>query len=317
MTERYAIGIDFGGTNIKGAVVDSSGHIVCEGHRPSLTQEGSSAVLARMGDLINELAKKSPAPVVGVGVGSPGPLSCRLGVVHTSPNLPGWNEVPVRKILKERTGFDVALDNDANCAALGESLYGIARGCRHMVMLTFGTGIGGGLIVDGNLVHGRNDGAAELGHFIISKGGPKCACGNLGCFEAHCSASAVARRGREAASSQPKSRLASVANLSALDVTRAADSGDEVAKEVIAEVSEDMAIGVAGLVNIFNPEMVVLAGGLMRGGNLFIEQVRAKTPNYCFPAVSKDLRIELSILEDRAGIVGAASLVTPNQPRET
>lgn len=313
---RYIVGIDLGGTNIVCGCVAEDGSTI-EGVRstPTGAEEGPDAVLARIiaaaKQTIAETKLRVPnADVIGAGVGAPGPLDTRSGVVLLTPNL-GWVNMPLRQRLRDALDLRTALDNDANCAVLGEWWRGAARGTRNTVGLTIGTGIGGGIIIDGRLYHGASDIAGEIGHMTIDANGRRCKCGNYGCIEAYASGPNIASRAVEALESGAESSLPSyvagdLSRVTAQIVYQAAHAGDELALEVVRDTAKFLGAAVASLINIFNPEAVVVVGGVTLAGESLFEPLRREVSRRAFkPAVSV-CRIVPGELTGVAGVYGAA-----------
>jgi glucokinase len=250
--------------------------------------------------------------VIGVGVGAPGPLDRDKGIVIVAPNL-RWNDYPLSAEIRQRTGFStVTLDNDANCATMGEWWLGAARGARHVVGLTIGTGIGGGLILNGELYHGSSDVAGEVGHTTIDSTGRRCACGNYGCLEAYASGTAIAERAREALSGMEPSTLrdmvgGDLTKITAQLVYEASAAGDVIAREVVRDTAKFLGAGIATLLNIFNPEVVVVAGGVTQAGDALFEPIRAEVRRRAFKPAWEAARIVPGELPGTAGVVGAVA----------
>ena len=250
------------------------------------------------------------AEILGVGVGAPGPLDTRRGVVLLTPNL-GWVDMPLRQIIHDRLGLPATLDNDANCAVLGEWWVGAARGSRHAIGITIGTGIGGGLILDSRLYHGASDVAGEIGHTTIDTEGRRCKCGNYGCLEAYASGPNIALRAIEALEAGAESRLPAyvagdLRQLTAQTVYQAAQDGDELALEVVNDTAKFLGVGIGNLLNVFNPEVVVVCGGVtLAGDHLFVPMRREVARRAFKPAVAA-CRIVPGELAGTAGVYGAA-----------
>src|SRR5205814_2182695 len=273
--ERYIVGVDLGGTNIvAGAMpVDGSREIAMQ-TTPTLADGGAEAVADRIAGMIEQVIAQTMSETgakrsdfIGVGIGAPGPLNREKGIVIVTPNL-GWKNFPLREEISRRVNLEATLDNDANCATLGEFWCGAAVGGRNVIGMTLGTGIGGGLILEGKLYHGTSDVAGEIGHTTIDSTGRRCKCGNYGCLEAYASGPAIAERAREALrGDEGESILVSMVDgdqrkISAHTVYEAAKRGDSVAREVVRETTPFLGAGVANLLYIFNPDTVVLAGGV-------------------------------------------------------
>ncbi|MGH7629107.1 MAG: ROK family protein [Gemmatimonadales bacterium] len=313
---RFALGIDIGGTNlVAGAVAEDGSAPLGLRTEPTRAEEGSDAVLQRLLGMaratIAQLRFEQPdAEILGVGVGAPGPLDRTRGIVLLTPNL-GWVNLPLRDIIQQGLGVPTTLDNDANCATLGESWRGAARGARHAIGITIGTGIGGGIVVDGRLYHGASDVAGEIGHTTIEVDGRKCGCGNYGCLEAYASGPAIARRAVEAVESGVPSRLAdycggTLGRVTAQTVYQAAQDGDELAEEVVHDTAKFLGVGVANMVNIFNPEVVVVFGGVTQAGATLFVPLRREVARRAFKPAVAVCRIVPAELTGTAGVYGAA-----------
>jgi glucokinase len=314
--EQLVIGIDLGGTKINTALVDGSGTIVAHDYRETQAAEGQQAVLDRMLAASRRMkvqAEAAGTPVAAVGIGSPGPLDVTQGVVLNPPNLPGWNGVPLRRLIEEGLGLPAFLDNDANAAALGEHCFGAGRGVAHMIYVTASTGIGGGLILDGKLYHGASGMAGEIGHMMLFPNGPLCGCGNRGCLEALASGRAIAQRAQERVSRALPTRMVDLAGgdperITAELVAEAARQGDHEAQEILAEAMSYLGIGVANLVNLFNPQLIVIGGGLTNIGEMLFDTVRRAVDRHAFAGPAKTVRIVPAELADNVGVLGAAAL---------
>ena len=316
MPATYIIGIDLGGTNIKGGVFDADRRLVLRRSIATEADRGFEHVFDRLVGLIRDLIRQAglkPLDVRGLGLGTPGPLSHRRGFIYGSPNLPGWRDIPLRQRLQAAVGLPVVLDNDANVAALGEFVAGAGRGTRHMVMLTLGTGIGGGVIADGRLLRGHFENAGELGHTIVYPGGEPCPCGQNGCLERYASANAVGRRAAEAIrlgeSSTLVAPLRQHGRLTSRDVVEAVRAGDTLAVRVWGEACEALAIGCVNFQHTLNPQRVVLGGGMANAGELLIERVREKLAALSWNLFNDRPEIVLAECGEDAGIIGAAALV--------
>ena len=314
---RFALGIDIGGTNlVAGAVAEDGSALLGLRTEPTRAEEGADAVVERLLGMaraaIAQLHFEQPdAEVLGVGVGAPGPLDRTRGIVLLTPNL-GWVNFPLRDIIQNGLGVAAALDNDANCATLGEWWVGAAKGGRNVVGLTIGTGIGGGLIVNGELYHGSSDVAGEVGHMTIDPAGRPCKCGNRGCLEAYASGTAIAERAREALTDGEGSMLPRMVDgdlraLTAQHVYEAARTGDSLARGVVRETGRFIGAGVANLLNILNPDVVVLAGGVTRAGDELLVPLRAEVQRRAFQPAVDACRIVQGTLGVSAGVIGAAA----------
>jgi glucokinase len=313
---RYIVGIDLGGTNIvSGCVAQDGSEIHGVKSVPTGAEEGPDAVVRRIiaaaKESIAETRAKVPkAELLGAGVGAPGPLDRKSGLVLLTPNL-GWVNMPLRQRLQDGLGLHTALDNDANCAVLGEWWQGAARNTRIAVGLTIGTGIGGGIIIDGRLYHGASDIAGEVGHMTIDANGRRCKCGNYGCIEAYASGPNIALRAVEALESGAESTLPSYVagdlhKITAQTVYQAAQAGDELALEVVRDTAKFLGAAVASLINIFNPEAVVIVGGVTLAGERLFEPLRREVTRRAFKPAVQVCRIVPGELVGVAGVYGAA-----------
>ena len=315
---RYIIGVDLGGTNIVvGAVAEDGSRQTAVRSEPTQSEQGADAVVDRIARMILQTvgeAARDGVPreaFIGVGIGSPGPLDRERGVVIVTPNL-GWRDFPLRDRVSAAVGLPATLDNDANCATFGEWWLGAARGGRNVVGMTIGTGIGGGLILDGRLYHGSSDVAGEIGHTTIDSTGRHCKCGNYGCLEAYASGPAIGERAREALAGEQASLLPSMVGgdleqITAQTVYDAAKQGDEVAREVVRDTARFLGAGIANLLNIFNPDVVVIAGGVTQAGDALFEPLKAEVRRRAFKPAVEACRIVPGELPGTAGVVGAAA----------
>ena len=254
-----------------------------------------------------------PSTVCAIGVAAPGPIDARSGVVTAPPNLPGWENVPLAKLIHEEFGLTAYLENDANAAALGEHRFGSGRGCRHMVYVTASTGIGGGFIFDGRLYTGATGGAAEVGHMTLVPDGPLCGCGNRGCLEALASGSAIAREARRHIERGVPTLIAELAGgdpgrITAKLVAEAADQGDREANAILDLAMGYLGVGVANLVNLLNPELMVIGGGLAKMGDRLFDPVRRAIDLRAFPSAAQAVELRPAQLGDDVGLLGAAAV---------
>jgi glucokinase len=313
---RYVLGIDIGGTNlVVGSVAEDGSRIVATANEPTGAEAGAKDVLERLVGLaeraIDATRREIPgAEILGVGVGAPGPLDTKRGIVLLTPNL-GWVNLPLRQIIHERLSLPAALDNDANCAVLGEWWVGAARGARTAIGITIGTGIGGGLILDGKLFHGASDVAGEIGHTTIDTEGRRCKCGNYGCLEAYASGPNIALRAVEEIEAGAVSRLPSLvggdlSKITAQTVYQAAADGDDLALEVVNDTAKFLGVGIGNLLNVFNPEVVVVCGGVTLAGDHLFVPLRREAARRAFKPAVTACRIVPGELAGTAGVYGAA-----------
>ena len=296
-----------GGTKIAAGVVTPQGEILKEVRYPTPTSSGR--LVASIAGAVAEV--RDGFGVGGVCLAVPGLILAQENRVVFSPNLHAVEGVPLKKELEPRIGLPLTIENDGNAAAWGEFRFGAGREVDHLVFVTLGTGIGGGVITHGILMRGAQGSGGELGHVTVHATGPRCACGNHGCLEALASGTAIGRRGREVASERPASalgRLAVERRVLGEDVTELAQKGDEAALSVLEETGTWLGIGLAGFVNVFNPEVVAIGGGVAKAGELILEAARREVHLRARPP-SRDLaEIKVASLGPESGVLGAAAL---------
>ncbi len=310
------IGLDLGGTNIKAGVVSRDGKLL--GRLHISTGRGSDVVIANLIKAAQSAVKRSKISmnaIAAVGIASPGPLSTAAGIVYRSANLPGWSNVHLRDRIASALGKPATLENDAKAAAYGEYWAGVGRNksVRSMVMLTLGTGVGGGIIVNGRLVHGATESAAEIGHTIIVPGGDPCGCGQRGCLEVYTSAHrtgerAVARLKADDAPSSLRAVLKKHGTVSARDVAEHASAGDKLARELWDAMCRYLGIGCVNITHMIDPDMIVLAGGMAAAGNQLLRPVRRHFAKQYWRMTPPQVTITLPSLGGDAGIIGAAGV---------
>ncbi|CDX30106.1 Transcriptional regulator protein [Mesorhizobium sp. ORS 3359] len=307
-----ALAFDLGGTELRGALIGRGGEVVARVSEPTMTEAGSEAVIGRIIALADKLLDDHPqAKVIGIGACAPGPLDPKAGIVIGPPTLSGWHNVPMIDILSRQFGLPVRLENDANAAALGEWRFGAGRGAGSLVFVTVSTGIGGGVIADGHIYHGRRGLAAEIGHMTITGEGDRCFCGNVGCFEAVASGTALGRRATRLTAPGDGSQLRRLSNdgdVSARHVVEAARTGDAVARDLVEAEAKWLGVGFTNLLHLYSPEVIVMGGGLANGFDLLAPGIRATIEERAMQAY-RDVPIVPAELGDRAGLVGAASLI--------
>jgi glucokinase len=317
---QFIIGVDLGGTNIvAGALsLDGARHLAMRSI-PTNSALGDEAVAERIVGLVQEVILNTMEETgaarkdfVGVGVGAPGPLDRERGIVIVAPNL-GWSNFPLRDRIQDRLGLPTTLDNDANCATFGEWWQGAGRGSRNMIGLTIGTGIGGGIILEGQLYHGASDVAGEIGHTTLDVNGRHCKCGNYGCLEAYASGPAIATRAREVmVREEGESVIPTMVNgkfdqITAQTVYDAAKAGDQVAQEIVRDTARYLGAGIANLLNIFNPDTVVIAGGVTAAGEALFDPLHREVRRRAFRPAVHAVRIVPGELPGSAGVVGAVA----------
>jgi len=312
--EPPVLAIDLGGSKILVATISDRGRVLARDYNRTLASEGLQPVIDRMLSAIDRLlsAKNmSLSQLHSISVAAVGAIDMEKGIVTSSPNLPGWCDVPLSDIIREKHGINTFLINDASAAALGEHRFGAGKGVSNLIYLTVSTGIGGGIIINDSLYCGVSGGAGEIGHMTIDVNGPKCNCGNNGCLETLASGTAVAREAIKRISRGEKSSLIDIVegeieNITAEKVGIAAQHGDSLALEVITEAATYLGVGLANLVNIFNPEMIIVGGGLAKLGELLFGPARQVVRERAFQLPAQVVHIVPAQLGDDAGVLGAA-----------
>ncbi|MFC1570930.1 ROK family protein [Candidatus Margulisiibacteriota bacterium] len=286
------IGIDLGGTKIAGVLTTPSGKVLMDVQIPTEASKGKKQVIENIKKAIRTLIQSHKVKIKAIGIGAPGPILYDKGIVIEAPNLSGWKNVQLRQILKREFKVPVFVDNDANCAALAEAWFGAGKFVRHFIYITVSTGIGGGIVIDKKVYRGTTGSAGEFGHMIIDSGNAKCGCGNTGCLEALASGTALKR----------------LAGMDAISAHLAAHQGDKKAKKAIREIAHYLAIGIANLVNIFNPELVIVGGGLSNMWKDLIIPVKKEFRKYTLSLSGKSVKVVRAKLRTNAGVLGAAAL---------
>jgi glucokinase len=313
MGKGYCVGVDLGGTNIKAGLLDDQARILCSFSVPTEVDKGNEVVVNNIVGAAERAIREAGVPrdeVVGIGIGSPGPLSHRQGMIINPGNLPSLKNTPIRRIMTERTGIRCTLENDANAAAWGEYWAGAGKGVTDLVMFTLGTGVGGGAIVNGRLIRGYFENGAELGHIIVNPGGRRCSCGQLGCVEAYSSAYFLARHAEDLIKAgQPsvlKQRMDAGQMLMAEHIVEAAKAGDEVANKVWHDACYYLAVATVTMQHVTNPERVVMAGGLIAAGYFLLEPIRRHFRELTWELLDDFPDIRFATLGNDAGFIGAA-----------
>lgn len=314
--KKVAIGVDIGGTSVKLGLVSPGGKVLARDSFFTKAAGGRKVFLrlltARIAALRREAGKRN-FKVAGVGIGAPGPINVERGFVYFFPNIPGWKNTPLRALLERKLGLPVSVDNDANVMALAEFRFGAGRGAKNIIALTLGTGVGGGLIIGGKLYHGPKYSAAEIGHLVINENGPRCACGSRGCIETYVGNGYFIREikrrlGKGEKSILKKWSVGQGRELTPLLAAQAAKRGDALSKRMWKETGERLGTALAGLVNILNPERIVLGGGIAQNGLLF-GPVKAALGRKAFPIAARSVKVMPAKLGVDAGLVGAAALI--------
>lgn len=309
--KNFVIGIDLGGTKINTALADFHGDIKRQITIPTVAQEGEAAVLNRIIETVEYVLKDgevTSGDLIGIGIGSPGPLNAKTGRIITTPNLP-FKNFNIVEALKKRFNLPVYLDNDANVATIGEFMFGAGIGTENMLYFTVSTGVGGGAILNGKIYRGSTSNALEIGHTTVVQEGPRCGCGNIGCLEAVASGTAIGKRGKEAVETKVETSLKNYHTITAYEVFKEAESGDLVSKEIIDNALNYLGIGIANSINTFDPEIVIIGGGVSKAGNVVFDKVKEVVNKRCFKVLSESCDIVPSTLGTDAGVIGAIALV--------
>jgi len=312
--ERPVLAIDLGGTKIIAALISSDGQMIARQYNLAQAYEGPESVIGRMFTAADTLLNKenlSPSELNSISIAAAGVIDLETGVITLSPSLPGWHDIPLRDIFRDKYNINILLNNDANAAALGEYHYGAGKGTKNMIYVTVSTGIGGGIILDGKLYSGSSGGAGEIGHTTVAPDGPQCNCGNTGCLEAVASGLSIAGEAKRRLSQGENSSLikmmkGKIENITAEEVALAAEQGDSLSLDVIGRAADYLGIAVANLVNIFNPDVIVIGGGLAKMGELLFGPVRQVVKERGLRLLTEAVRIVPPELGDDAGVFGAA-----------
>ncbi len=313
-TELPVLAIDLGGTKIFAAIISNKGQVIAREYGLTLADEGPQPVIKRILSAIDHILSQRNidlSQLDSISVGAAGAIDFDKGLVTSSPHRPGWHDIPLRDIVKEKYKVNTFLINDASAAALGEHHFGAGQGVDNLILLTVGTGIGGGIIINGRLYSGASGSAGEIGHTTIDVNGPRCDCGNTGCLEALVSGTAVAKEAIRRIRQGERSALTGIVggkieNITAETVSIAAQDGDSLASEVILKAATYLGVGLANLVNIFNPEMIIIGGGIAKMGDPLLNPARQVVRERAFQLSAQAVQIVPAQLGDDAGVLGAA-----------
>lgn len=314
MRKEASIGIDLGGTAIKSGLVTPTGRVVLELVRKAEVPKGRAHLLGRLRQTITDLlviAREKKIKVTGIGLGSPGTVNVKTGVVvGNCPNIPHWVGVNLVREIGRKFRYPFACDNDANLMALAELRLGAARGVKTAICLTLGTGVGGGIVINGEVYRGAWYAGAELGHTTIAFDGPRCKCGNYGCLEVFVSAPALVRRFQQSARGR-----ATFGRITPEKIFALARGGNREARVAVAETGRMLGVGLASFVNAFNPEVIVIGGGVAEGGPLLLQAAKRELRRRAFVSATRGLQVKRAQLGNRAGFIGAALYVGEAQNR--
>lgn len=313
--KKYRIGVDVGGTNVKIALVDLSGEISYSKIFPTRAEMGYEYTITSMKEAISTLLKETnntKETIEGIGFGFPGQIDYKKGIVRLSPNIPGWSEVSITTEIEKEFGIPTRVDNDVNCAALGELHFGAGVGCENIVCITVGTGIGAGIIINGKLVRGASNAAGEIGHIKLSMhDGPLCGCGDRGCLEAFASGPAIVAMAEEYIKGGKSTKYREMAEdgITPHIVAEAANQGDAVAQKIFAIIGEYIGLGLASVVNVLNPEKIIIGGGVAGAGEILFNPIKETLLKRAMPISGSAVQVVPAQLGNNAGIIGASLLI--------
>ncbi len=315
--KKHVVGIDIGGTKLATVVANDSGNILSKVRRPTDAEKGPEYAIRLLFEMVNETvaqANLEQEAISAIGVSCGGPLDTKTGIVYSPPNLPGWDAFPLKVQLESEFKVSVIIENDANACALAEYRFGGGRGYNSVLYMTMSTGIGGGIVIDGKIYHGANDSAGEVGHQILLPDGPLCGCGKRGCLEALCSGPAIARRAKEAIQKESNTTILALTDghidaVKSEHVLAAARQGDMLALKLVEETAYYMGWGIANLVNILNPDIVLLGTVAIAAGDLLLEPIRKTVSNFAMARPAEVVQIIPAQLGDSLGDLAAVALV--------
>lgn len=314
--KKYRVGIDVGGTNIKIALVDLDGKIVYNATTPTRAEMGYEAGINNIKQAIKDLmqeTKETPQTIEAIGFGLPGQIDYKEGMVKNLSNIPGWVNVPLAKIIEDEFQIKTKLDNDVRCAALGELNFGAGKGCENLICITIGTGIGSGIVLNGKLVRGASNTAGEIGHIKMQmQNGPLCGCGDYGCLEAFASGPAIVTMAREYISGGKSAKYKEMAPdgvITPYIVAQAALQGDAVSIQIFKQMSKIIGTALASVVNLLNPEKIIIGGGVADAGEILLEPIRKTILDRAMPIQAQSVKIVPAQLANTAGVIGASLLI--------
>ena len=312
------IGIDVGGTNVKIALVDDNGKIIYSNSVPTYAKMGYEYTVNNIKQAIRDLMKETNTTtsyIEGIGFDFPGQVDCKTGVVKLAPNIPGWVNVPIAQMIEDEFHIPTRIDNDVRCAALGELKFGAGKGCENFICITVGTGIGSGIVINGKVVRGATNAAGELGHIKLQmNGGPICGCGDTGCLEAFASGPAIVAMAQEYIKGGKSTKFREMAAAEGGEITpymvaKAAEEGDPVAKRIFEIVGEYIGIGLTSVINLLNPEKVIIGGGVAESGELLLAPIRKTIKERAMVVAGNAVEIVPAQLGNSAGVIGASMLI--------
>ena len=316
----HVVGIDIGGTKLAAVVADKDGNILQKVRNPTESEKGPRHAVQLLLEMVAEvldLAGLRRENISGIGVSCGGPLDTKTGIIYSPPNLPGWDALPLKEMIESELHIPTVIENDANASALAEARFGGGRGYDYVLYMTMSTGIGGGIVANGEIYHGANDSAGEVGHQILLPDGPLCGCGQHGCLEALCSGPSIARRAQQAIADQPHTKILTLADgemdsVRSEHVLQAAGDGDALAIALVEETAYYMGWGIANLVNILNPQIVLLGTIAVAAGDLLLDPIRRTVTEMAMQRPLETVKIMPAELGDSIGDLAAISLVIDN-----
>ncbi|MBQ2984363.1 MAG: ROK family protein [Candidatus Gastranaerophilales bacterium] len=314
--KKYRIGVDVGGTNVKIALVDFDGKIVYSNTVPTRAEMGFEAGVNNIKQAIKELMTEtgeSAQTIEAIGFGLPGQIDYKEGIVKNLPNIPGWVNIPLAKIIEDEFSIPTRLDNDVRCAALGELNFGAGKGCENLICITVGTGIGSGIVLNGKLVRGAANAAGEIGHIKMTMGeGPLCGCGDYGCFEAYASGPAIVTMAKEYISGGKSAKYKEMATdgiISPYIVAQAALQGDAVSIQIFKQMGKIIGLGLSSVVNLLNPEKIIIGGGVADAGDILLEPIKQTIKERAMSIQANSVSVVPAQLANTAGVIGASLLI--------
>ncbi len=312
--KKYAIGVDFGGTSIKIGVVSRDGKLVRKTAVDTMAEGGPKTVLSQISKGINFVIGDFKDDLAGIGIGSPGVVSIEKGTVENPPNIPNWKKVALGDIITKEFNQKVIIENDANAAAIGELIFGAGKNMSNFIMVTLGTGVGGGIIINGDLYRGETGAAGELGHITIDYDGYKCNCGSLGCIETYAGNGYIVSRVKRSIKKHSDSRLLEFAQgnvdlITPKVISQAANAGDEYANSIIKETAEYIGFSLASAVNLFDISTIIIGGGVAGFGKTLFKTIQDTIKERALKSIAKRVKVLPAKLKNEAGILGASALV--------
>ena len=311
---KNRIGIDVGGTNVKIALVDDKGSILYSNSVPTRAEMGYEYTVNNIKQAIRDLMSETKVTgIEGIGFDFPGQIDYKNGIVRLAPNIPGWVNIPIAKIIEDEFKIPTRIDNDVHCAALGELNFGAGKGCENFICMTVGTGIGSGIVINGKLVRGASNAAGELGHIKLQMHeGPLCGCGDHGCLEAFASGPSIVAIAEEyilGGKSTKFRELASGGEITPFIVAEAAKQGDPVARRIFARIGEYIGFGLSSVVNLLNPEKIIIGGGVADAGDILLDPIKETIKKRAMVVAGSAVEIVPAKLGNTAGVIGASLLI--------